>query len=188
MASFAVLISGRGTNLAALARAVADSRLNARLAFAASDNPEAAGLEIARKAAIPTFVLDYGRGKKKAEESLARLCADEGADWIVLAGFMRIISPSFVAARQGRIVNIHPSLLPAFPGRDGIGDAWRYGVKVTGVTVHLVDEGVDTGPILAQKAVEVRPGDTLDLLRQRIQRAERRLYWKTLAALFSSPQ
>lgn len=185
MTSFAVLISGRGTNLAALIKAVSGGGLNARLAFAASDNPDAPGLEFAHKAAVPTAILDYGSGKEQAEDELARLCRTEGAEWIVLAGFMRILSPSFVADWRGRIVNIHPSLLPAFPGRDGIGDAWRYGVKVTGVTVHLVDEGVDTGPILAQKAVEVRPGDTLDLLRQRIQRTERRLYWKTLAALFS---
>ena len=186
MTSFAVLISGRGTNLAALARAVSDGRLNARLAFAASDNPGAAGLKIAKKAGVSTHLLDYSGGKRKAEDDLARLCLEEGAEWIVLAGFMRILSPSFVASFRGRIVNIHPSLLPAFPGADGIGDAWRYGVKVTGVTVHLVDEGVDTGPILAQKAVEIRPGDTPDLLRERIQRTERRLYWKTLAELFSS--
>ena len=186
MTSFAVLISGRGTNLAALARAVSDGRLNARLAFAASDNPGAAGLKIAKKAGIPTHRLDYSGEKRAAEGDLARLCLEEGAEWIVLAGFMRILSPSFVASFRGRIVNIHPSLLPAFPGADGIGDAWRYGVKVTGVTVHLVDEGVDTGPILAQKAVEIRPGDTPDLLRERIQRTERRLYWKTLAELFSS--
>lgn len=186
MTSFAVLISGRGTNLTALLEAVSEGRLRARVTFVGSDNSEAAGLETARKSGIPTHLLDYGSGKKKAEQSLARLCRDGEVQWIVLAGFMRILSPSFVASFRGRIVNIHPSLLPSFPGPDGIGDAWRYGVKVTGVTVHLVDEGVDTGPILAQRAVEIHPGDTPELLRERIQRTERQLYWKTLSELFSS--
>ena len=186
MTSFAVLISGRGTNMAAIARAVARGKLDARLKFVASDNPGAAGLDIARKMGFPAEMLDYGKeGRRGAEQQLALLCSRNNVEWIVLAGFMRLLSPEFVAARRGRIVNIHSSLLPSFPGRDGIGDAWRYGVKITGVTVHLVDEGVDSGPILAQKAVPVRPCDTLESLEKRIHRAEHGLYWKTLAGLFS---
>ena len=186
MTSFAVLISGRGTNMAAIARAVARGSLNARLKFVASDNPEAAGLKTAQKMGFSTEILNYGtEGRRGAERQLDSLCSQKKVEWIVLAGFMRILSPEFVTAHRGRIVNIHPSLLPSFPGRDGIGDAWRYGVKITGVTVHLVDEGIDSGPILAQKAVPVRPADTPESLETRIHRAEHGLYWKTLAALFS---
>jgi len=186
MTSFAVLISGRGTNMAAIARAASQGKIEARLEFVASDNPKAAGLKIAGKMGYPTEILDYGKeGRSGAERQLAGLCSLKRVEWIVLAGFMRILSPEFVAAHRGRIVNIHPSLLPSFPGRDGIGDAWKYGVKITGVTVHLVDQGIDSGPILAQKAVPVRPSDTLESLEKRIHRAEHGLYWKTLAALFS---
>ncbi len=186
MTSFAVLISGRGTNMAAIARAVAGNRLKARLKFVASDNPGAAGLDVARKFGYRAEILDYEKeGRSGAERQLVRLCSLNKVEWIVLAGFMRILSPEFVAAHRGRIVNIHPSLLPSFPGRDGIGDAWKYGVKITGVTVHLVDEGIDSGPILAQKAVPVRPADTPESLEKRIHRVEHGLYWKTLAALFS---
>ncbi|MBP6333792.1 MAG: phosphoribosylglycinamide formyltransferase, partial [Aminivibrio sp.] len=160
--------------------------LNARLKFVASDNPEAAGLKTAQKMGFPTEILNYGtEGRRGAERQLDSLCSRKKVEWIVLAGFMRILSPEFVTAHRGRIVNIHPSLLPSFPGRDGIGDAWRYGVKITGVTVHLVDEGVDSGPILSQTAVPVRARDTLESLEKRIHRSEHGLYWKTLAALFS---
>lgn len=186
MTSFAVLISGRGTNMAAIAQAVTGGRLKAHLRFVASDNPEAAGLKIAEKMGFSAEILEYGTGGRAgAEEHLTELCMAEKVEWIVLAGFMRVLSPGFVAAYRGHIVNIHPSLLPSFPGRDGIGDAWKYGVKITGVTVHLVNEGIDSGPILAQKAVPVRVCDTLESLEKRIHRAEHDLYWKTLAALFS---
>jgi phosphoribosylglycinamide formyltransferase-1 len=185
MTSFAVLISGRGSNMAALGEAVRDGRLRARLAFVASDTPDAPGLQKAGAAGFETAVLPYSeRGRCGAEERLNGLCSSRKAEWIVLAGFMRILSPEFVRLFQGRIVNIHPSLLPSFPGRDGIGDAWRYGVKITGVTVHLVDEGVDSGLILAQQATEIRPEDTLETLEQRIHEIEHAIYWKTLSDLF----
>lgn len=171
--------------MAAIARAVAEEKLKARLEFVASDNPEAAGLKTAKKMGFPTEILDYGKKSRAgAEQQLADLCSRRNVEWVVLAGFMRILSPLFVSAHEGRIVNIHPSLLPAFPGRDGIGDAWRYGVKITGVTIHLVDEGIDSGPIIAQKPVSVRSFETLESLEKRIHRAEHGLYWKTLADLF----
>jgi len=186
MTKFAVLISGRGTNMKAIGRAVLDGRLKAGLSFVASDDPDAPGIALAEKMGFPTEILPYSPGGRSAgEAAIDRLCRSYRAEWIILAGFMRILSPECVRSHKNRIVNIHPSLLPSFPGKDGIGDAWRRGVKITGVTVHLVDEGVDSGPILAQKAVPVLPGDDMDSLEKRIHRTEHALYWKTLAGLFS---
>lgn len=185
MTSFAVLLSGRGSNMEAIAEAVASKKLNGRIAFVASNTPKAAGLKKASDLGLPTAVLPYAEGKKKGEEELRRLCHIHGAEWIVLAGFLSILSPEFVRSFKNRIVNIHPSLLPSFPGKHGIEDAWRRGVKITGVTVHLVDEGVDTGPILAQQALKIRPGESLESLEERIHRTEHSLYSKTLSLLFT---
>ncbi|HOG14572.1 MAG TPA: formyltransferase family protein, partial [Synergistales bacterium] len=118
-----------------------------------------------------------------AEKHLEGLLEEYSTGWVVLAGFMRILSPRFVAPRMGRIVNIHPSLLPSFPGRDSIRAAYEKGVKVTGVTVHLVDEEVDHGEILAQEPVRIHPGDTLETLEDRIHRVEHVLYTRTLIDL-----
>lgn len=185
MTSFAILVSGRGSNMEALAEAVRDGRLDARIDFVVADSAEAPALEKARKKGIDTFVLPYAaEGKKKAEKFLSGLCSTRSVEWIVLAGFMRILSPEFVRAHTGRIVNIHPSLLPSFPGKDGIGDAWKRGVAVTGVTIHLVDEEVDSGTILAQRPVEIHPEDTFEIVEKKIHDAEHALYWKTLSELF----
>ncbi len=185
MTSFCIVLSGRGSNMEALADAVGDGRLDARIDFVASDAEDAPGLEKARERGIETIVLPYASGgKKDAERRLTEFCSARGVEWIVLAGFMRILSPEFVMAHAGRIVNIHPSLLPSFPGRDGIGDAWRWGVAVTGVTIHLVDSGIDSGRILAQRAVEILPEDSLDNLEEKIHTTEHALYWKTLSELF----
>ncbi len=171
--------------MAAIARAVARGKLDARLKFVASDNPGAAGLDIARKMGFPAEMLDYGKeGRRGAEQQLALLCSRNNVEWIVLAGFMRLLSPEFVAARRGRIVNIHPSLLPSFPGRDGIGDAWRYGVKITGVrSIWWTKALIRPHPV--PDGCSVRARDTLESLEKRIHRAEHGLYWKTLAGLFS---
>lgn len=186
MSTFAILLSGRGTNMRAIASAVRSGRLGAQLSFVASDRADALGLRTAERMGFKTAILPYGEGREAGEKTIAALCAERNVQWIVLAGFMRLLSPAFVGgAYRNRIVNIHPSLLPSFPGTDGIGDAWRRGVKVTGVTVHLVDEGVDTGPILAQKAVPVKPDDEREDLERRIHRAEHFLYWRTLSELFS---
>ena len=158
--------------------------LHAEVAFVASDNPEAGGLLSAHQRKIPTHLLPYSSlGGDNAERRLEILLEDHSAEWLLLAGFMRILSPRFVALRKGRIVNIHPSLLPSFPGKDSIRAAYEGEVKVTGVTVHLVDEEVDHGEILAQEPVRILPGDTLETLEERIHQTEHVLYTRTLIDL-----
>ena len=143
-----------------------------------SDNPGAVAIARAMKAGIPTVVLDpRGFPSREAfDRALSRVIDRAHARLIVLAGFMRILSPWFVRRYPGRILNIHPALLPAFSGCHGVRDALRHGVKVTGVTVHFVDEKVDHGPILAQEPVAIRPRDTEETLAQRIHRVEHRIY------------
>jgi len=176
-AKLAVLVSGRGTNLVALARAIDEGRCAAEIVLVASDNPGAPALEFAASRGIPCAVVPFRKGADRAEFSaaLAREVAARAPDWVVMAGFMRVVTPEFVTPFEGRIVNIHPSLLPAFPGKDGVGDALAAGVRITGCTVHLVDLGVDSGPILAQAAVPVLPGDTRETLHARIQIREHEL-------------
>jgi formyltetrahydrofolate-dependent phosphoribosylglycinamide formyltransferase len=186
MPRIAILLSGHGTNMEALAEKIRSGDLEAEIVFAASDNPNAGGLERAAALGIETKLYPFQlKGRTACEEEIARDSENERIDWIVLAGFMRILSPEFVSRFSGKIVNIHPSLLPAFPGKDAIGQAWRYGVKVTGVTVHLVDERVDHGPILAQEAIPVETGETVESLESRIHEIEHRLYWQTLRNLFN---
>ncbi|MDO9508755.1 MAG: phosphoribosylglycinamide formyltransferase [Thermovirgaceae bacterium] len=180
----AILISGRGSNMLALARNCGGGLLNAEVFFVACDNPEAPGLADAEKLGLKTHLLPYAAlGKYKAEEHLDRLISDSRAEWLILAGFMRVLSPGFVLRRRGRIVNIHPSLLPAFPGKDSIRRAFDHGVMVTGVTVHLVDEQVDHGKILAQEPVRIFPGEPIEDLEERIHQAEQILYTRTLIHL-----
>ncbi|MCF4150294.1 phosphoribosylglycinamide formyltransferase [Dethiosulfovibrio sp. F2B] len=185
MTSIGLLISGRGSNMDAILDRVESGDLKANVSFVASDRPGAPGLEKAAARGIKTELLPYENGKEAAEEHLHRLWRRHDLDWLVLAGFMRILSPGFVSSHAGRIVNIHPALLPSFPGAHGIEDAWNYGVKVTGVTVHLVDELVDHGTILSQMPVRVKPDDNMETLERRIHRAEHRQYWRTLEKLFS---
>ena len=145
----AILISGRGSNMLAIARNCAGGVLKADISFVASDKPDAAGLAEAQKMGIKTHILPYrDLGRSKAEGHLDDLLSASGTDWLLLAGFMKILSQEFVSLRNGRIINIHPSLLPAFPGVDSIRRALGYDVSVTGVTVHLVDEMVDHGRII----------------------------------------
>ncbi|MBL3593679.1 MAG: phosphoribosylglycinamide formyltransferase [Synergistaceae bacterium] len=185
MTTMAILISGRGSNMMALAERCTSGDLDGRIAFVASDRSDAPGLDGARRMGLPTALLPYGeRGRMAAEEALSDLITREGVDWIVLAGFMRLLSPSFVDSHRGRIVNIHPSLLPSFPGVDAIGQAWEYGVAVTGVTIHLVDEKMDHGPILAQEALPVLPTEGRQSLEERMHQLEHRLYGDTLKRLF----
>jgi phosphoribosylglycinamide formyltransferase 1 len=173
----AVLVSGRGTNLEALAGAIDAGRCDAEIVLVATDNPSAGALALAEARAVPRAVVPFARGGDRAVFSRALADAVEASapDLVVLAGFMRILSPEFVTRFEGRLVNIHPSLLPAFPGKDGVGDALAAGVRITGCTVHLVDHGVDTGPILAQAAVPVMPDDTRESLHARIQAREHEL-------------
>lgn len=186
----AVLCSGEGTNLQAILDATRRRTLRARVVVV-SDNAGAYALVRAHRAGVPAVVLDPRR-RQAFDRALARVIDRFRARLIVLAGFMRILSPWFVRRYAGRILNIHPALLPAFPGAHAVRDALRHGVKVTGVTVHLVDEQVDHGPVLMQEAVPVRRGDTEESLLQRIHRVEHRLYPQAIQAVLdgkvSSPR
>lgn len=181
-----ILISGSGTNMTALAEAAASGELDAEIAFVGSDNANAAGLEKARDLGLEARLFSYKEGKTAAEEEIAKAAEEARAGWIILAGYMRILSPAFVNRFAGRIINIHPSLLPSFPGAHAIDDAWEYGVKVTGVTVHIVDELVDHGVILAQEAVEISDDDTRETLEAKIHKTEHTLYKSALNKLFKT--
>ncbi|MBY0336023.1 MAG: phosphoribosylglycinamide formyltransferase [Acetobacteraceae bacterium] len=182
----AVLISGRGSNMQALAEAAADPAYPAELVLVLSNRADAAGLAWAAARGLPTAVVESRahRGDRAAfEAAMQRVLTAHGVEWIALAGFMRVLTEGFVAAWQGRMINIHPSLLPAFPGLDTHARALEAGVKLHGCTVHLVSPGVDEGPILAQAAVPVRPDDTEVSLAARVLAEEHRLYAPTLARL-----
>ncbi len=185
--AIAVCCSGQGTNLQAIIQAVRARRLRCRIAAVISDNPRAYALDRARAARIRAVVLDPRRFRSREgfDRAVSRVVEKAGARWVVLAGFMRILSPWFIRRYRNRIINIHPSLLPNFPGCHGVRDALRYGVKVTGVTVHLVDEQVDHGPIILQQAVPIREGDTEQKLLSRIHRVEHRVYPRAIQQLLA---
>ena len=173
-----VLISGRGSNLQAIIDAIAAGTLDARIAVVISNRPDAAGLERARKAGIETLVLshrDYP-SREEYDRVLAEHLRARGVGLVCLAGFMRLLSPVFIQAFPNAILNIHPSLLPAFPGLDAQHQAWAHGVKIAGATVHLVDCDLDAGPIVLQRAVPVLEDGTPDTLSARILEEEHTLY------------
>ena len=173
-----VLISGRGSNLQALIDAIANGRLDASIAVVISNRKEAAGLERARAAGIETIVLshrDFG-SRDDYDRALARELRGHGVDLVCLAGFMRLVGAELIEAFPNHILNIHPSLLPAFPGLDAQKQAIEHGVKVSGVTVHLVTAELDGGPIVIQRAVPVMPGDSAESLAERILEEEHRAY------------
>lgn len=184
-----VLGSGKGSNFVALADACAAGRLPARVELVLSDVPEAGILERARERGIPARYLPPGPYRTKLDEAAeaAYIAAlrEAQVDLVVLAGFMRILKAPFLRAFPQKIVNIHPSLLPSFPGLEAWKQALDYGVKITGVTVHLVDHGVDTGPIVAQAAVPVEDDDTPATLHARLQEVEHRLYPEAIARLLA---
>jgi phosphoribosylglycinamide formyltransferase-1 len=177
----AVLASGSGTNLQALIDA---PDLGAEIALVVSDRPDAVALERARKAGIDSKVLPYGDYASRAEfgAAIEEAAEDAGAEALVMAGFMRVLDAGIVRTFRDRILNIHPSLLPAFPGAHAVDQALQHGVKITGVTVHFVDEEIDHGPIIAQRAVPVLPGDDRDSLHARIQVEEHDLYPRVVSA------
>jgi len=179
-----VLASGSGTNLQAIIDQLHGRPASPRIevALVISDVPGARALERARAAGIATAVFPVADYKSRAAHDLAMVSAVEeaGADLVVLAGYMRLVSPEFVHCLPDRIINLHPALLPAFPGTTSISDAVQYGVKVTGVTVHFVDEGLDSGPIIAQEPVRVEEGDTPESLAVRIHAVEHRLLPATI--------
>ena len=165
-----VLISGRGSNMEALAIACKEGLIRARIALVISNEPAAAGLARAHRHGIDTRVADHRevQGREEHDRRLAEALDARGCDLICLAGYMRLLSPWFVARYPNRIMNIHPSLLPSFPGLDAQKAAVGYGAKVSGVTVHFVDESVDHGPIIVQTAVSVHENDTPETLAARI--------------------
>jgi phosphoribosylglycinamide formyltransferase-1 len=174
----AVLISGRGSNLQAIIDAVAEHRLDARIAVVVSNVAAAPGLARAEAAGIPTAVLPHRQWptREAYDIALADTLRQQHVDLVCLAGFMRLLGPRFIDAFPHRILNIHPSLLPAFPGLEAQRQAFEHGVQVTGVTVHFVDAQLDAGPIVLQAAVPVLPTDTLELLSSRILTEEHRVY------------
>ena len=183
----AILISGRGSNMVALADAVQDETIpNAEVAIVISDKPAAVGLERARERGIETLVIERG-GRTRAEhdrEIIAALAARQ-IDLVCLAGYMRVLSSEFIDAYRGRILNIHPSLLPAFPGLDAQRQALEHGAKVSGCTVHFVDESLDGGPIVAQREVPVHEDDTVETLSARILVEEHKLYAEAVARVLA---
>ena len=172
-----VLVSGRGSNLQALIEAAAEGALGGEVAVVVSNVEKAPGLERARAAGIAAHFRDHrGRPREEFDRDVLELLAAHHVDLVCLAGFMRRLSAHFIRAYPGRILNVHPSLLPAFPGLEPQKQALAYGAKVSGATVHLVDEGLDSGPILLQEAVPVREDDTEETLAARILEVEHRLY------------
>ena len=184
MKKLGVLLSGRGSNLQALIDVARRGELGGEIAVVVSNVETAHGLERARAAGIPAVFRDH-RGKKREafDAEIVEILRAHHVDLVCLAGFMRLVSPVFVRAFAGRIVNIHPALLPAFPGLDAQRQAWEHGAKVSGATVHLVDEGLDSGPIVAQEAVAVHSTDTPDTLAARIVEVEHRLYPRAVRLL-----
>ncbi|CEP67590.1 Phosphoribosylglycinamide formyltransferase [Moorella glycerini] len=173
-----ILVSGRGSNMEAIAEAIAVGRVPARIQVVISDRPEARALELARQRGLKAYCLaprEYP-SRQAYDRALAAALKKEGVELVVLAGFMRLLSQDFLDQFPGAIINIHPALLPAFPGLNAQRQAWEYGVKFSGCTVHFVDAGTDTGPIIAQAVVPVRDDDTPETLAARILVEEHRLY------------
>jgi phosphoribosylglycinamide formyltransferase-1 len=179
-----ILISGRGSNFEAIANSIARRKLHAEIAIVISNRADAGGLEIARERGIPMRVIE-SRGMER--EAYDKMVIDElrthDVELVCLAGFMRLLSASFVQAFPNRVLNIHPSLLPAFPGLDAQRQALEHGVKITGCTVHVVDEFLDSGPILIQSAVPVLDNDTVESLSARILAQEHVIYSKAIQLL-----
>jgi len=186
-ARLGVLISGRGSNLAALLEAARQPGYPARVEVVVSNEPAAAGLCRAREAGVSAVVVDHRayRTRQAHERALVAALREHGVEWVCLAGYQRILRGPLLEAFPRRVLNIHPALLPAFPGTHAQRQALEYGVRVSGCTVHFVDSGVDTGPIILQAAVPVEPDDTEQKLSERILREEHRLYPQAVALAVS---
>ena len=180
-----VLLSGAGTLCAALLAATAEPGYPAEVVAVGSDRADAAGLDNARARGLATFVVPLRDHPDRAawDRALAAELAGHRPDWVVCAGFMKLLGPAVLSAFPGQVVNTHPALLPAFPGANAVRDALAAGATTTGATVHLVDAGIDTGPVLTQRAVPVHPGDDEDRLHERIKTVERELLVQTVADL-----
>jgi len=183
MKRFAVFVSGNGSNLQAIIDACQKGQIKSQLALVVSSTEKAYALERAEKAGIPSLVFnvrDY-TNKQSVDRDIVIHLKQERIDFVVLAGYMRFLTPFFVKQYPLKILNIHPSLLPAFKGGSGLKDAFTYGVKVTGVTVHFVNEKIDNGAIIFQQAVPVKDEDTMETLEERIHRVEHKIYPEAIA-------
>jgi phosphoribosylglycinamide formyltransferase 1 len=183
-----ILISGRGSNMLALSDAVTAGTIpNAEIGIVISDKADAPGLSLARERGLETRVVERrGRNREEHEREIISILRERQVDLVCLAGYMRLLSPCFIDAFKRRIVNIHPSLLPAFPGLDAQRQALEHGVKASGCTVHFVDETLDGGPIIAQRAVPVLDGDTVETLSARILEQEHKLYPEAVARILKT--
>lgn len=188
MTNIAIFASGTGSNFQAIIDAVKAKKLHAEVKLLVCDKPGAAVIAKAEMADVTTFVFNPKQYETKVdfENEIIDQLKQHDIDYIILAGYMRLIGPTLLKAYVNRIINIHPSLLPEFPGKDAIGQALRAGVKKTGVTVHFVDEGMDTGPIIAQKAVELENEDTLEDIERKVHEVEHVFYPATLEKLFEN--
>ena len=182
-----VLLSGRGSNFVALAESVAAGRIpDAEIALVVSNREGAAGIEKANARGIATRVIpSKGLQREEHDRQVVAALLEKGVELVCLAGYMRLLSPLFVRAFPGKILNVHPSLLPAFPGLEAQRQALEHGVKVTGCTVHFVDENLDAGPIIKQAIVEIRDDDTAETLSERILREEHRIYSEAVKIVLS---
>jgi phosphoribosylglycinamide formyltransferase-1 len=182
-----ILISGRGSNMQAILDRIARGRLDARVALVISNKADAPGLTLARRRGVKTVVIDHRQSASREahDRRMAAALEAEGVRLVCLAGYMLLLSPWFVRRFAGAILNIHPSLLPAFPGIEAQRQALEHGVKVTGCTVHFVNEDLDAGPIIAQEAVRVRDDDTPATLAARILKKEHRLYGEAITLALS---
>ncbi len=184
MKNLGILLSGRGSNFEAIARNVAAGKIPARIAVVISNREDAPGLERAREMGLnAVYIPAKGKERETYDREVVAALKAHPVDLVCLAGFMRVLSPAFVRAFPGRVLNIHPALLPAFPGLDAQKQALEYGVKFTGCTVHMVDEGVDTGPIICQAVVPVLEGDTVETLSERILKEEHRIYSEAICLM-----
>ncbi len=184
MKNIGILLSGRGSNFEAIARNVADEKIPGKIALVISNREQAPGLERARAMGLKTlFISSKGKDREAYDREVVAALKEAHVDLVCLAGFMRLLSPYFVRAFPRRILNIHPALLPAFPGLDAQKQALDYGVKFTGCTVHIVDEGMDTGPIVCQAVVPVLDDDTEETLSARILSEEHRIYSEAVCLL-----
>jgi len=188
MTRTAILISGRGSNMLALADAVGKGNVaEAEITIVISDQPNAAGLALAQSRNLKTVVVERrGRSRDEHDRELVAVLQEHQIDFVCLAGYMRLLSPFFLSAYQNRILNIHPSLLPAFPGLDAQKQALEHGVKFSGCTVHFVDQTLDGGPIIAQRIVPVLDDDSEETLAARILEQEHELYPEALAIVAGS--
>jgi len=186
MINIGVLVSGRGTNLQAIIEAIEEGKIAGEIKVVISDNPDAYALKRAQQYHIDTRYIDFKKFKKRKDydKEIIKTLKEKKIDLVILAGYMRILSPYFIRAYQNKIMNIHPALLPSFQGLYAQRQAVEHGVKISGCTVHFVDEGIDSGPIILQKAVEVSDDDTEESLAEKILKEEHQIYPRAIQ-LFS---